>query len=334
MSGPHRRWVLRARPAGAVSEADFALVAGPIPAPGAGQLLVENTHLSIEPAIRQWIGGRGRYLPPIGPGDTVRSVTLGRVVGGALPGFQTGDWVRVLGGWETHSVVGARDFPQRVEAAHGLPMTAHLGVLGGAGFAAYFGLRDVARAAAGEAVLVSAAAGAVGSIAAQYARVLGCAVTGIAGGEAKCRWLREVAGVGAIDRHGADLRGAIGAACPRGVDVFFDTTGGPVLEAALARLARGGRVVICGATAQYDAAEGPRGPANYLCLLEQGARMEGFVASHYAGRFAEAVEVLGNLAASGQVQFQETVAPGLDAAPGALRAVLDGAVAGRMLVAI
>lgn len=334
MSALNRQWRLRARPAGPVGPEDFVWSEATRPDPGGGALLIRNTHLSIEPAIRQWIGGRGRYLPPIAAGDTVRSVVLGRVEAGTLDGIGPGDWVRALGGWEDFSVVGPRDFPQRVVPAHGLPMTAHLGPLGGAGFAAYFGLREIARIRPGATVLVGAAAGAVGSIAAQLAREAGCGVAGIAGGAARCQWIASNLGIPAIDRHGPDLRRAIADRFPRGVDVFFDTTGGAVLEAALTRLARGARVVLCGATAQYDDPEGPRGPANYLCLLEQGARMEGFVASQFADRFPEAVDAIGPLLASGKIVAPVTVVEGLHEAPAALRRVLDGGVIGRLVVAI
>ena len=305
----------------------------PIPALDEGQLLLKNAYLSIDPAIRQWIGGRGRYIAPIGPGDVVRSIVLGQVVESRLPGIGEGDWVRALGAWEEYSVAGKRDFPQRVADGNAPAPTAHLGVLGGAGLAAYFGLFDIGQPKAGETVAVSSAAGSVGSIVCQLARAHGCRVVGITGSDEKAAWLREHCGVAAtINYRSGGLRESFKTACPEGVDVYFDNAGGDLLEAALGSLNRGGRIVLCGATANYDSAEVPRGPSNYLCLLEQGGRMEGFMASQFQARFGEAVAFLEAATAEGRLHFQEHFVEGLAQAPASLLQVLHGEVIGRLLV--
>jgi len=331
----NRQIALRQRPQGPVSESDFIEQTVPVPALDEGQLLLKNAYLSIDPAIRQWIGGRGRYIAPIGPGDAVRSIVLGQVAESRLPGFAEGDWVRALGAWEEYSVVGKRDFPFRIASGDAPAPTAHLGVLGGAGLAAYFGLIEIGNPKSGETVAVSSAAGAVGSIVCQLARNRGCRVVGITGSEEKAAWLREVCGVTAtINYHAADLREAFKAACPDGIDIYFDNAGGDLLEAALARLNRGGRVVLCGATASYDSAEPPKGPSNYLCLLEQGARMEGFMASQFLPQFGEVVAFLEAAFGQGRLHFQEHTVDGLASAPGALVRVMSGSITGRLLVRV
>lgn len=324
--------VLRRRPEGAVQRSDFESRSCEVQTVPEGTLLLENTHLAIDPAIRQWIGGRGRYIVPIEPNDTVRSVVLGRVVESRLPGYSPGDWVRALGGWETHSLVGPRDFPFRIADGDVPPPTEHLGVLGSAGLAAYFGLFEVGHPHTEETVLVSSAGGAVGSIVCQLARNAGCRVVAIAGSDTKLRWLRGVCpDCITINYRTAELSSVLNSACPKGVDVYFDNVGGALLEAALGRLRRGGRVVLCGATSMYDAPTAG-GPANYLCLLEQGARMEGFMASHFSTRFDEAIAYLSQAIAHGRLFYHEEIVDGLEHAPEALRRVLSGEVMGRMVV--
>jgi len=331
MPQSNRRIALRTRPDGPVQESNFVEEACPVPEPGDGQLLLENAFLAIDPAIRQWIGGRGRYLAPIGLGDTVRSVVLGRIVQSNLDGFEPGDWVRALGGWEHFSVVGKRDFPFRAAGGDAPAPTTHLGVLGSAGLAAYFGLFAIGKPASSETVVVSSAAGAVGSIVCQLASHKGCRVVGITGSDEKAAWLRENCGVAATVNHREDkLRSALKTACPDGIDVYFDNVGGETLEAVLWRLNRAGRIVLCGATASYDGTP-PTGPANYLCLLEQGGRMEGFMASQFLDRFPEAIGFLAEAIADGRLVYREEFTEGLATAPSALVRVLQGNTMGRMM---
>lgn len=329
----NRQFHLRRRPRNALSENDFEIRGTPLPTPRTGELLLRNVILGIDPAIRQWIAGRGRYIAPIAPGDPVRAIVLGEVMESALDGFAPGDIVRALGTWGEHSLVSARDFPFRIPSADRAKASEWLGVLGSAGLAAYFGLFAVGRPEPGESVLVSSAAGAVGSIVCQLAKLSGCHVAGVSRSATKREWLLNRLKIDAVvELDGAGTRAKLRAACPDGVDVYFDNVGGEMLEAALHRLNAGGRVVICGATSQYDLAAPPRGPANYLCLMEQGARMEGFLASQFANRFPEAISYLKDKRATGGLLFEETWMTGLESAAAALLKVLRGDVLGRMLV--
>lgn len=335
MTLENRRIVLRQRPEGPLQSSDFSEEAGPIPEPEAGELLLENAYLSMDPAIRQWIGGRGQYIQPVGPADTVRSIVLGKVRESRLPGFEPGDWVRALGAWEDFSRIGKRDFPYRAASGGAPPPTETLGVLGSAGLAAYFGLFDIGHPKPGETVVVSSAAGAVGSLVCQLAHHHGCRVVGITSTPEKAAWLHEECGAdAAINYRAEDIRNALKTGCPQGIDIYFDNAGGAMLEAALGCLNRGGRIVLCGATATYDSAERPSGPSNYLRLLERGGRMEGFMASQFLPRFGEAHAFLEAALADGRLRYHETIVDGLSHAPDALVKVLRGEVMGRLLVRV
>jgi len=334
MKRNNRQVYLARRPEGPVCEGDFALRSNPVGDPADGEVLLENRFLSIDPAIRQWLAGRARYIQPIAPGGVVRSVVLGKVAASRLAGFGEGDWVRALGGWETYSV-GARDFPSRIPKDLGVPLSYHLGAVGNTGLAALFGLREIGKPQPGETVLVSAAAGAVGSVAGQLARLTGCRAVGTTGADEKCAWLRETCGFdGAINYTTADLRKALKEHCPHGIDVYFDNVGGILLEAALGRLRRGGRVVLCGATSHYNTANPPQGPANYLALLECGGRMEGFLASHFMDRFDAGMRELAELVREKRLHVEEQRWHGLESAPEALCALFDGKTRGKVVVVL
>lgn len=336
MADTQRHIVLKHRPEGAVKTDDFDLREAPKPECPPNGLVLRNTYLAIDPAIRQWISGRGRYMVPILPGDTVRSVVLGKVVESRMPDVPTGVTVRALGSWSEFSVITQRDFPFVLPRRDGLPQTAHLGVAGNTGLAAYFGLFDVARPRTEETIVISAAAGGVGSVVGQLAREAGCRVVGLAGTEEKRQWLIDACGFDvAEDYHGPDLRARLKQACPGGIDIFFDNVGGPVLETALGLLKRNGRVVICGATAQYDIPpEEIHGPANYLALLETGGTMQGFMASHYLSYFPEGLAYLRERILDGRLVYREEIRKGLDKAPEALTTIFNGQAFGRVLVKV
>jgi len=331
----NRQIRLKARPNAAVGPEHFVAGESPIPEPAPGEAILRNASLSIDPAIRQWIAGRARYIAPIEPGDTVRSVVLGQVIASRMEGVSEGDWVRALGGWERYSLITAKDFPFVVPEGLGVPLSCHLGVVGNTGMAAYFGLRDIARVKAGESVLVSAAAGSVGSAAAQLAKLAGCRVIGLASSDEKCAWLTESCGIdAAINYKTADLSSALREACPKGIDVYFDNTGGAQLELALSRLRFQGRVVLCGATSQYDMAAPPLGPRNYLALLECSGRMEGLMTGRFVERFPEAMTALAALVREGKLQYREEHVAGLENAPRALASLFDGTACGKILVTL
>ncbi|MET0552045.1 MAG: NADP-dependent oxidoreductase [Vicinamibacteria bacterium] len=298
-----------ARPDGPVKPGDFELQAAPVPVPGDGQVLVRVQYLSLDPAMRGWMADRPSYLPPVALGDVMRAIAVGRVVASNDPKIAVGDSVRGLFGAQEYALVPGSE-AHRVDPGLA-PLPRFLGALGGSGMTAYFGLLDVGALEEGDTVVVSGAAGSVGTIVGQIAKLKGCRAVGIAGGPAKCRYLTQELGFdAAIDYKHDDVRAALKQHCPQGVDVYFDNVGGELLDVVLGRIARHARVVICGAISQYDNRDDVRGPANYLSLLVNRARMEGFIVFDYAARYREATLAIAGWMAEGKVKAHEEVAEG------------------------
>ena len=324
---------LAARPVGLPRESDFEIIERPVPEPAEGEVLVRNIYLSLDPAMRGWMDDRPSYIPPVALGDVMRGLTAGEVVESRDDRFSPGDRVQGALGWQQFASVPAS---QLDPLPPGAPWRVALGPLGMTGLTAYFGLLDVGQPKEGETVLVSGAAGAVGSVVGQIAKIQGCRTVGIAGGPDKCSWLLDELGFdAAIDyKVHEDLRGPIRESCPKGVDVFFDNVGGATLDAALSTLRFRGRVVICGAISQYNATESPPGPANYLSLLVNRGRMEGFIIFDYQKRFGEGVQALAGWLGEGKLHYREHVVEGLEEAPKALLHLFDGSNRGKLLVQI
>jgi NADPH-dependent curcumin reductase len=324
---------LAARPKGLPTDSDFQTTEEPIPQPGEGQVLVRNLFLSLDPAMRGWMNEGRSYVPPIGIGEVMRGLTIGEVVESHHPDFAPGDIVSSFLGWQCYAVARGKDL-QKVPP--GIPPTVALGPLGMTGLTAYFGLLEVGKLKEGETVLVSGAAGAVGSIVGQIARIHGCRAVGIAGTDDKCRWLTDELGFDAAINYktAQDLHEEIRNACPKGIDIYFDNVGGDILNTALRSLALHARVVICGAISQYNATEPMKGPSNYMALLVQRARMEGFVVFDYQSRYAEAQAQLGRWLAEGKLHYREDVVEGLENAPRALLRLFDGSNTGKLVVRI
>jgi NADPH-dependent curcumin reductase len=331
MSQQQRQIVLASRPKGMPSDTDFRTEQAPIPPLLEGEILVKNEYLSIDPTIRGWIE-RDTYLPAVALGDVVRSTGLGEVVESRLEGFAPGDRVFGMVGWQEYSVHRASDRPFLVPA--GIDPTDALSVFGVTGVTAYFGMLEVGRPREGETVVVSGAAGATGSIAGQIAKLKGCRVVGIAGSDTKCAWLREIGFDAAINYRTEDVGAALREHCPRGVHVFFDNVGGPILDAVLARLALRGRVVLCGAISQYNALSEPYGLKNVVNLIPVRGRMEAFIILDYVDRFPEAVMQLAGWLAEGKLQHRVHVLEGLEQAPEGLRKLFTGDHDGKVLVRI
>jgi NADPH-dependent curcumin reductase len=281
----------------------------PVEEPAEGRFVVRVTHISLDPAMRGWMNDVRSYVPPVGIGEVFRALAGGAVVASRHPGFAVGDQVTgQFGAQEYATSDGAGVQKVDVGAA---PMPTHLAVLGMTGMTAYFGLFDVGAMAEGETVLVSGAAGAVGSVVGQLARIRGGRAIGIAGGKEKCRFLVDELGFdAAIDYKAEDVGKAIRAAAPDGIDVYFDNVGGDILDAALTRLRRGARVVLCGAISQYNAQGRPVGPANYMSLLVNRARMEGFLVFDYVDRYPEAAAEMAGWLGEGRLRSQEDVVSG------------------------
>ena len=309
MTPMNAQWRLAARPVGLPKPTDWEFVEEPVPEPSDGQFTVQLEYLSLDPAMRGWMNDVRSYVPPVGIGEVMRAGGVGRVVDSRHPGFTTGDRVSGVFGVQRFAISDGQGV-NYVDTSLA-PAPVHLGALGMTGLTAYFGLLDIGRPEPGQTVVVSGAAGAVGSVAGQIARIKGCRVVGIAGGPEKCEWITEQLGFdAAIDYKAGDLRARLREHTPNGVDVYFDNVGGETLDEVLRRLARGARVVICGAISQYNAEQPPAGPANYMQLLVMRASMTGFLVFDFAKRYREAVAQLAEWLNSGELQSREDIVRG------------------------
>lgn len=324
---------LAARPAGEPRPSDFDLVAAQVPEPAEGEFVAEVTHISVDPAMRGWMSAAPSYVPPVEIGEVMRAFTLGRVIASRHEGFAAGDLLHGMFGVQEHAVSDGAGVV-KIAPSDGVSVAAHLGVLGMPGMTAYFGMLDVGRVQAGDTVLISGAAGAVGSTAGQIAKIKGARVVGIAGGAEKCRLLVEELGFdAAIDYKSGDLADRLREHTPEGVDLFFDNIGGDILDLGLTRLARGARVVICGATSQYNAIDAMQGPRNYMALLIQRASMTGFLVFDYLERYAEAAAQMSSWLADGRlVSVEHTVSGSIDEFPQTLVGLFAGENTGKLVL--
>ena len=322
---------LARRPVGLPAADTWAIADEPVATIGAGEVLVEVKAISLDPAMRGWLDEGKSYIPPVGVGEVMRASGAGVVLQSTDPRWTPGDTVAGGFGVQKYAVVRGRDLePIDTGAA---PFERWLGVLGIPGMTAWFGLFDVGALKEGESVVVSAAAGAVGGLVVQLAKSRGCPVVGIAGGPEKCRYVVEELGADAcIDHKAGDVRAGVAAALPKGIDVYFDNVGGEILEGMMTLLRRRARVVICGAVSGYNDFANIRGPRNYLNLLVQRARMEGFVVFDYAARYPEArAEILAALH-SGRLKAREDVREGLDHFPEVLNLLYRGGNFGKLVL--
>lgn len=300
-------------------------------APGHDEARVRMLWLSVDPGMRGWITPKRSYMPPVQPGEVMRAFGVGQVVASGSERLRAGDIVTGFTGVQTEGVLDARQL-QRIDLAHA-PARSYLSGLGMTGFTAYFGMLDVARPQAGQTVVVSAAAGAVGSVAAQIAKLQGCRVVGIAGGAAKTAYLRDQLGLDVvIDYKNEALDAALRAAAPAGIDVYFDNVGGITLDTVLMQINRHARIAVCGAISQYVDLERAHGPANYLQLIGQSATMQGFTMRDYIGRMPEAFAALLKWSRQGQMQFREHVLPGIESFPAAFQMLFTGENNGKLLL--
>jgi NADPH-dependent curcumin reductase len=334
MATTNRKWVLRSRPQGMPGSENFELREEPLPEIGEKQFLVRNLYLSCDPAQRAWMS-RDTYVPMIPIGDVMHSGATAEVVESKHPGFQPGDVVSGMFGWQDYAVSDGRGFMPVTKLPPGVPIPTSMSALGVTGLTAYFGMLDVGDPKPDESVLVSGAAGATGSIAAQIAKLRGARVVGIAGGADKCAWLTGELGLdAAIDYRSERVPRRIHELFPKGVNVYFDNVGGEILDAALGALAIGARIVLCGAISSYNETDLPPGPRNYTNLIVRRARMEGFLVTDYAARFGEAIAALAGWAAEGKLRDRVDVVDGLENAPDALRRLFTGQNVGKQLVRI
>ncbi|MGH7321643.1 MAG: NADP-dependent oxidoreductase [Candidatus Rokuibacteriota bacterium] len=328
----NRQFLLAARPVGMVKPSDFAYREEPVPVPGPGQVLVRNIWLSLDPAMRGWMNEGRSYIAPVGIGEVMRGGTVGEVVVSNSPGFPIGRIITGMLGWQDYAISDGKGLSP---VPPGPPISTALGVLGMPGLTAYFGLLDVGQPKAGETVVVSAAAGAVGSIVGQIAKITGCRAVGIAGSAQKCRWLvRELGFDAAINYRTENVSDELRAHCPGGIDLYFDNVGGDILDTVLRRINLRARVVICGAISQYNSIGPVPGPSNILSLLVNRARMEGFIVFDYAKRYGEGRAALAAWLAEGRLKYAEDIVEGLENAPVALLRLFEGKNTGKVLVKV
>ncbi|SNS99423.1 NADP-dependent oxidoreductase [Pseudomonas segetis] len=329
----NRQFLLAKRPVGTPTRDTFSFVETPLAEPAEGQIVVKNAFLSLDPAMRGWMNDAKSYIPPVGLGEVMRALGVGEVIASKNPNFEVGDHVNGALGVQDYFVGEPRGF-YKVDPSRA-PLPLYLSALGMTGMTAYFALLDVGAPKAGETVVISGAAGAVGSIVGQIAKIKGCRVVGIAGGEKKCKLLVDELGFdGAIDYKNEDLAAGLKRECPKGIDVFFDNVGGDILDTALTRIAPKARIVICGAISQYNNKEAVKGPANYLSLLVNRARMEGFVVMDYASQFADAAKEMGGWMASGKLKSKEDIVEGLETFPETLLKLFSGENFGKLVLKV
>lgn len=330
----NRQVRLKSRPSGIPGAEHFEIVEAPVPDLSHGQVLVRNIYLSVDPAMRGWVSAVANYSEPIALGAVMRSLAVGRVEESRHAAFHPGDYVTGMFGWQDYAAVDGTVIQRKVVKT-GLPISTSLGVLGVNGLTAYFALLDIGQPKPGETVVISTAAGAVGSCVGQIANIKSCRSVGIAGGPAKVRVCREEFRYdSAVDYKAADFESALDAACSGGVDVYFDNTAGPVSDSVMRHLNVGARVVICGTASIASWDPIPQGPRVERHLLVKRARMQGFLIFDYAQRFPEALRELESWARSGQIRYREDILEGIEQAPGSIAGLYRGENLGKRLIRI
>ncbi len=330
--GVRRSILLKRRPNGAPRRADFEMREDAIPAPGAGEVVTRTIWLSIDPYMRGRLSDRKSYAPPVQIGEVMTGETVGEIIASTVPGFALGDIVVGARGWQTHAV--ARPEQLAKLDRHGPPLSAYLGVLGMPGATAYSGMTEIGRPKSGETVVISAASGAVGSVAGQLAKRAGARVVGIAGGAEKCIFVQEELNFDdCVDHRSMDLKAELESACPNGIDVYFENVGGRVQAAAFDLLNPFARVVMCGMVSQYNDPELSPGP-NLMFVVGKRVLIQGLIVSDKPERFAEWRSLAKPWVAEGSLRYREDVVDGLENAPDALAGILGGKNFGKLLVRV
>lgn len=302
---------LAKRPVGLPDASTWSIETHPVSSPREGQILVKQHYVSLDPAMRGWINDRKSYMPPVPLGEVMRGGSVGEVVESKHPDFKAGDFVSGWGGIQQYALADGKNW-EKVDPSLA-PLPVYLSTLGMPGLTAYFGLLQIGALQPGETVVVSGGAGAVGSVVGQIAKIKGCRAVGIAGGPEKCRYIMEKLGFdGAIDYKKDSLYSALKSHCPNGIDVYFDNVGGEILNTALTQINLGARIPICGAISQYNATAVPEGPSNYLSLLINRARMEGFLVMDFAKDYKTALREMAGWLAAGKLQSREDIYEGID----------------------
>ncbi|MDZ7827792.1 MAG: NADP-dependent oxidoreductase [Gammaproteobacteria bacterium] len=329
-------WVLARRPDGRMSKDDFDWVESRLPEPADGQVLVRTVYLSLDPTNRIWASDQEQYMPPVELGEVMRGGTLGVVEASANPGFEPGDVVQGMWGWRSHALIDDGAGLTKMRITPGVGLDAYMSILGATGMTAYFGLLDIGKPAAGETLVVSAAAGAVGQVVGQIGKIKGCRVVGTAGSDEKCAHLVNDLGFdAAINYKTADLDAELAQACPDGIDVYFENTGGPVTDAVLKQVNLHARMPLCGLIAHYnegDNSQGVQGPNNYQMVLMRRVLIRGFIITDYFPQFPKGIAEMAGWLAEGRIRYDTDIVDGLENAVDAVNRLFDGANTGKLLV--
>jgi NADPH-dependent curcumin reductase CurA len=328
----NRQVLLKSRPNGIPQAENFEMADAPMPEIGDREFLVRNEFLSVEPAMRGWVSAAANCSKPVGIGEVMRSFAAGTVIASRHPGYAEGDKVMGMLGWQQFALSDGTSITRKVKETD-LPLSLSLGVLGLNGLTAYFGLLDLGLPRPGDVVVVSTAAGAVGSAVGQIAKLAGCRTVGITGGSTKVNLCREEFGYDeVIDYKAGDLAQVLTAACPKGVDVYFDNTAGSISDSVYAQIAAGARVIICGTASIASWDPPPHGPRIERHLLVKRARMSGLLIFDYAPRFEEAIDRLTSWIRQGKLRYREDIQDGIERCPGAIAELYRGENLGKRLI--
>jgi hypothetical protein len=335
MARVNRQWVLKRRPEGEIADDDLSFVESPVPELPDGHVLVRTIYLSLDPTNRIWMSDMDQYMPPVQIGEVMRGGSIGVVEESKDASVPVGALVSpLLSGWQDYTVLPA-GMVRPVPKVPGLPATAFMSVCGLTGWTAYFGLLDIGKPKAGETVVVSAAAGAVGSIVGQIAKLKGARVVGIAGGAEKCRWILDDLGFdAAIDYKSEDVGATLDKHCPNGIDVNFENVGGAIMDAVLARMNNFSRMPLCGLISTYNDADGPKGPRNFQQILMKRILVKGFIVIDYMGEFETASRELAQWVLEGKIKYKVHVEEGLENAVDAVKLLFNGKHDGKLLVQV
>ena len=329
----NRQFRLASRPVGEPTRENWEFTTEEVTEPADGQFLVEVQYISLDPAMRGWMNEGKSYIEPVGIGEVMRAGAVGKVVASKHPDFKEGDEVSGGFGVQAYALSDGKGVV-KVDTSFA-PLPTYLGTLGMPGMTAYFGILDTGQPKEGETVLVSGAAGAVGSVVGQIAKIKGCRVVGIAGGEKKCKYITEELGFDeAIDYKSENIYAGLKRTCPKGIDVYFDNVGGDILDAALTRLNFKARIVVCGAISQYNNMQAVQGPKNYLSLLVNRARMEGIVVFDNAKNYGKAARQMAEWMAMGKLKNKEHIEEGIENFPETLMKLFTGDKMGKLVLKV
>ncbi len=330
----NRQWLLAHRPQGLIQPGDFEWKEQELRELGEGEVLLRNLYLSLDPANRGWLAESGSYMAPAELGSVVPGICLGEVVQSNNPKFAPGDLVQAMIGWQDYLISSGRGLSS-LQRLPGLPLTAYMALFSHIGLTAYFGLLDIGQPQEGETLVVSAAAGAVGSLAGQIGKIKGCRVVGIAGSDDKCHWLTEELGFdAAINYKTQDVRKELKTTCPKGIDVIFENVGGSILDAEMSLMNLHARIVLCGLISAYNATTPPPGPAYFSYLITRRCKAQGFIVSDYMHRAMEAIPELAAWYMEGRLKYRVDEVEGLENAPTAINKLFDGSNQGKLVVKV